>query len=55
MRKPGEIPTDWKLPDVSPSYKKGIKEDVKNYRAVSLNSVRRKIIEIVLGAVQKGV
>jgi len=42
VRKPGEIPTDWKLPDVSPSYKKGIKEDVQNYRAVSLNSVRRK-------------
>ena len=35
----GEVPEDWRLPSVTPIYKKGCKEDPGNYRPVSLTSV----------------
>ncbi|KAK4823437.1 hypothetical protein QYF61_002123 [Mycteria americana] len=34
----GEIPDDWRLATVTPIYKKGQKEDLGNYRPVSLTS-----------------
>ncbi|KAK4827505.1 hypothetical protein QYF61_018805 [Mycteria americana] len=34
-----EVPADWKLANVIPVYKKGIREDPGNYRPVSLTSV----------------
>ncbi|KAK4806706.1 hypothetical protein QYF61_027707 [Mycteria americana] len=39
-----EVPVDWRLTNVTPIYKKGQKEDLGNYRPVSLTLVVRKVI-----------
>ncbi|GAB0209556.1 mitochondrial enolase superfamily member 1 [Grus japonensis] len=50
--KSGDIPEDWKKANVTPIYKKGLKEDPGNYRPISLTSVPGKVMErILLGAI----
>ena len=41
----GQLPKDWKAANVVPIHKKGSKDDVENYRPVSLTSLIMKIFE----------
>ncbi|GAB0183988.1 mitochondrial enolase superfamily member 1 [Grus japonensis] len=47
-----EVPVDWRLANVMPIYKKGQKEDLGNYRPVSLALVPGEVMEqIILSAI----
>ena len=43
-----EVMEDWKLAIVAPTYKKGHKEDLRNYRPVSLTLVPGKVVEQII-------
>ncbi|CAB3985999.1 Hypothetical predicted protein [Paramuricea clavata] len=40
-----QIPTEWKLANIIPLHKKGVKEQVENYRPISLLSIVSKTLE----------
>ena len=44
----GVVPDDWKIANVCPVFKKGVKSQISNYRPVSLTSQVSKVIESVL-------
>ena len=47
-----EVTVGWRLPNVTPIYKKGRKKDPGNYRPVSLTLVLEKVMEqIVMSAI----
>jgi endonuclease/exonuclease/phosphatase family metal-dependent hydrolase len=44
----GSIPSEWKLANVVPIHKKGPKEDIENYRPISLTCLVMKIFERII-------
>ncbi|CAM4564109.1 unnamed protein product [Caretta caretta] len=46
--KSATVPSDWKLANVMPIFKKGSRDDPGNYRPVSLTSVLGKLVEIIV-------
>ncbi|TRZ07610.1 hypothetical protein HGM15179_019496 [Zosterops borbonicus] len=43
----GEVPDDWRLANVTPIHKKGQKEDLGDYRPVTLTSMSGKVTHLV--------
>ena len=44
----GSLPKEWKIANVVPIHKKGSKDDIKNYRPISLTSLVMKTFERIL-------
>ena len=44
----GVFPTEWKMANAVPVYKKNDKQNIKNYRPVSLLPIFRKIFERII-------
>jgi len=52
----GEVPEDWRKANVTPVFKKGKKEDLGNYRLVSLTSIPGKMmVQLILEIINKQV
>ncbi|KFP33053.1 RNA-directed DNA polymerase from mobile element jockey, partial [Colius striatus] len=50
----GEVPEDWRKANVTPAFKKDEKDDLGNYRLVSLTSIPGKVMEqLILKVVNK--
>ncbi|RMC04855.1 hypothetical protein DUI87_18029 [Hirundo rustica rustica] len=49
----GEVPADWKLVNVVPVFRQSKKEDPRRYWPVSLTLMPDKLMEIILGGIEK--
>ena len=41
----GKLPREWKSANITPVFKKGVKETVTNYRPISLTCIVVKVLE----------
>ena len=44
----GKLPSDWKIANITPLYKKGSRTDPSNFRPISLTSVCCKVLEHII-------
>ena len=44
----GKLPSDWKIANITPLYKKGSRTDLSNFRPISLTSVCCKVLEHII-------
>ena len=44
----GQVPEDWRVVNVTPLFKKGSREELGNYRPLSLTSVVGKVMETLI-------
>ena len=44
----GQVPEDWRVVNVTPLFKKGSREELENYKPVSLTSVVGKVLEALI-------
>ena len=44
----GDVPSEWKLANVTPIFKKGAKQKPENYRPISLTSIIGKMMETII-------
>ena len=44
----GILPPEWKRANVVPVFKKGVKENIENYRPISLTCIRAKVMERII-------
>ena len=44
----GEVPNDWKIANIVPIFKKGSRNEISNYRPISLTSVVGKLLEKII-------
>ena len=44
----GDVPADWRLAYVTPTFKKGQKDDPGSYRPISLTSVPERVMEQII-------
>ena len=44
----GDVPADWRLANVTPTFKKGQKDDPGSYRPISLTSVPERVMEQII-------
>ena len=43
-----ELPEDWSMANVTPVFKKGCRDDIENYRGVSLTSIICRLLERIM-------
>eukprot|EP00061_Rhincodon_typus_P003357 g19893.t1 len=44
----GRVPEDWKTANVTPLFKKGVRQKTRNYRLISLTSIIGNILESIV-------
>eukprot|EP00061_Rhincodon_typus_P002561 g17890.t1 len=44
----GSVPEDWKIGNVTPVFKKGVRQKTENYRLISLTSVVGKVLDSIV-------